>query len=59
MVWTFESYKNRFTENFTLTGGFDGRYYRGYHAEKIDDLLGGAYYAPGSKAWISRLQMRF
>lgn len=44
------SYKNRFTENFTLTGGFDGRYYRGYHAEKIDDLLGGAYYAPGSKA---------
>ena len=28
------SYKNRFTENFTLTGGFDGRYYRGYHAEK-------------------------
>ena len=38
------SYKNRFTENFTFTGGFDGRYYKGYHAEKIDNLLGGDYY---------------
>lgn len=44
------SYKNRFTEHFTFTGGFDGRYYRGYHAEKIDNLLGGEYYYPGSKA---------
>ena len=38
------SYKNRLTEKFTLTAGFDGRYYRGYHAEKIDDLLGGEYF---------------
>lgn len=44
------SYKNRLTDKFTLTGGFDGRYYRGYHAEKIDNLLGGDYYYPGSKA---------
>lgn len=41
------SYKNRLTENFTLTGGFDGRYYKGYHKEVIDDLLGGEYYMPG------------
>ena len=44
------SYKNRFTEHFTFTGGFDGRYYRGYHAEKIDNLLGGEFYYPGCKA---------
>ena len=43
------SYKNRFTEKFTFTGGFDGRYYKGYHKEVIDNLLGGAYYMPGSK----------
>lgn len=40
------SYKNHLTENFTLTGGFDGRYYRGYHAEEIADLLGGDYFIP-------------
>ena len=38
------SYKNRFTEELTFTGGFDGRYYRGYHGQKIDDLLGGEYF---------------
>lgn len=27
-----------------VTGGLDGRWYRGYHAYEIDDLLGGAYY---------------
>ena len=27
-----------------LTAGFDGRYYSGVHAYKIDDLLGGAYF---------------
>jgi len=27
-----------------ITAGFDGRYYSGVHAYKIDDLLGGAYY---------------
>lgn len=43
------SYKNRITEKFTFTGGFDGRYYKGYHKEVIDNLLGGAYYMPGSK----------
>ena len=38
------SYKTRPTEQLTLTGGLDLRYYKGYHAEKIDDLLGGAFY---------------
>lgn len=38
------SYKNHITDNFTITGGFDGRYYRGYHTEEISDLLGGDYY---------------
>ena len=27
-----------------LTGGIDGRWYRGYHAYQIDDLLGGEYF---------------
>lgn len=27
-----------------LTGGLDGRYYRGYHYTEITDLLGGEYY---------------
>jgi len=33
------SYKNHLTENLTLTGGIDLRYYKGYHTEEIDDLL--------------------
>lgn len=40
------SYKNHITDNFTITGGIDGRYYKGYHAEVISDLLGGEYYVP-------------
>jgi len=27
-----------------ITAGLDGRWYRGYHAYQIDDLLGGEYY---------------
>lgn len=38
------SYKNHLTENLTLTGGIDLRYYKGYHTEEIDDLLGGEFY---------------
>ena len=30
--------------NFTFTGGIDGRYYKGYHFYTIDDLLGGNYF---------------
>jgi len=30
--------------DFKITAGFDGRYYSGVHAYKIDDLLGGVYY---------------
>ncbi len=36
-----------FTTNISdikITAGFDGRYYSGVHAYKIEDLLGGAYY---------------
>lgn len=31
-------------DNFQLTGGLDLRYYRGYHHQEIEDLLGGEYY---------------
>lgn len=31
-----------------VTGGIDGRWYRGYHAYQIDDLLGGDYYLNSS-----------
>ena len=29
------SYKNHLTENLTLTGGVDLRYYKGYHTEEL------------------------
>lgn len=31
-------------ESLKLTAGFDGRFYNGVHAYKIDDLLGGKYF---------------
>jgi len=31
-----------------ITGGLDGRWYRGYHAYQIDDLLGGEYFLNNS-----------
>lgn len=31
-------------EKLTITGGVDGRYYKGYHYMEIDDLLGGDYF---------------
>jgi hypothetical protein len=30
--------------NITITAGYDGRFYKGYHTEVIDDLLGGKYF---------------
>ncbi len=30
--------------DFSITGGLDGRYYKGYHVYEIDDLLGGKYF---------------
>lgn len=35
------SYNNQLTENLSITAGYDGRYYRGTHTEKVEDLLGG------------------
>lgn len=34
--------------DINITGGFDGRYYRGYHYTEITDLLGGDYYSGSS-----------
>lgn len=31
-----------------VTGGIDGRYYKGYHYQVIDNLMGGKYYLDGS-----------
>ncbi len=36
------------TGNITFTGGYDGRYYKGYHYRVIDDLLGGEYFLNSS-----------
>ncbi len=30
-------------DNFTITGGLDGRYYKGYHTKEIADMLGGDF----------------
>lgn len=38
------TYANKLSDVLNLTVGVDGRYYKGYHYEKIEDLLGGAYY---------------
>ncbi len=38
------TYNNKITDNITITAGVDGRYYRGYHKELVDDLLGGLFY---------------
>ncbi len=40
------SYNNQITDHLSITAGYDGRYYRGYHYEVIDDLLGGTGYIP-------------
>ncbi|MEG1586957.1 MAG: TonB-dependent receptor, partial [Bacteroidales bacterium] len=34
------SYNNQLTDNLSITAGYDGRYYRGYHYEWVEDLLG-------------------
>lgn len=48
------SYKTEVGDNFTLTGGFDGRYYKGYHWEEITDLLGGDYYMDSTNKLYGR-----
>ena len=45
------SYTNNFTDAFHFTAGIDGRYYKGYHYQKISDLLGGAYYKDDKLAY--------
>ncbi|MFC4665463.1 TonB-dependent receptor [Falsiporphyromonas endometrii] len=41
------TYQNKLDENFTLTAGFDGRYYVGEHYKEVENLLGGKYFATG------------
>lgn len=45
------TYKNKFSNLFHFTAGIDGRYYKGYHYEKIDDLLGGSYFKENKLAY--------
>lgn len=45
------SYNNKLNKNFSLTAGLDGRYYKGFHYDKITDLLGGEYYLDTNLAW--------
>ncbi|MDR2893855.1 MAG: TonB-dependent receptor, partial [Alistipes sp.] len=37
------SYNNQINDEIKITAGFDGRYYKGYHQEEIENLLGGSY----------------
>jgi iron complex outermembrane recepter protein len=41
-------------DDFRITGGLDLRYYRGYHMQKVDDLLGGEYYLDVTASGVSR-----
>ncbi len=34
--------------DINFTAGLDGRYYKGYHYQEIDDLLGGKYFLDGA-----------
>ena len=45
------TYTNELSKSLKLTVGIDGRYYKGYHYDKISDLLGGAYYKDNKLAW--------
>lgn len=49
---------SRDIDNLQITGGLDLRYYRGYHFQEVEDLLGGEYYldvtANGSSRNINR-----
>lgn len=45
------SYTNDFTESLHFTAGIDVRYYKGYHYQKISDLLGGEYYKDNKLAY--------
>lgn len=38
-------------EKFTLSAGVDIRYYKGYHYDEIENLLGGSYYLENKLAW--------
>ncbi len=38
------SYNNQITDHLSITAGYDGRYYMGYHYEEVEDLLGGNGY---------------
>ena len=38
------SYNNQINDNLSVTAGYDGRYYRGYHYEWVEDLLGAEGY---------------
>jgi iron complex outermembrane recepter protein len=44
--------------NIQLTGGLDLRYYRGYHRQEIEDLLGGEYFLDVTASGISRNRNR-
>lgn len=45
------SYTLDINDKFRFTAGIDGRYYRGYHYDKISDLLGGEYFIDNNLAW--------
>lgn len=38
------SYQNQLSDKLSITAGLDGRWYKGYHYETVENLLGGEYY---------------
>lgn len=45
------SFNTDLSEALKVTGGLDVRYYKGYHFEEIEDLLGGKYYIDNNIAY--------
>ncbi len=44
------TYTRELTENINISGGVDGRYYKGIHTNEITDLYGGEYYIDRNRA---------
>jgi len=41
-------------DNLEITGGIDLRYYKGYHYQEVEDLLGGEYFLDVTASGVSR-----
>jgi outer membrane cobalamin receptor len=46
------TYTNQITDDIKITAGFDGRYFKSFHQNIVDNLLGGEYYLDNSSTGL-------